>query len=127
MSASEPKPKWVKLTGVALAVSIGLPVLLSFVFFHDYQFWQLLALLIGCAWLFVCGFTTVFKPLTIARYFARPGMYDLMLRDQHPAMTRWYFRITGTIMMLIALFLGSVFFIMRDAPTPSRSRQAVRP
>ena len=118
------KPRWVKLLIAAIAMSLGVPVILSFVFFHHYQFWQLIALLIGCAWLLVCGFFTTFNPLPIARYLARPGMYDLMLRDQHPAATRWYFRIAGAVMMLISLLLGSVFFVLRNAPIPRTPVQA---
>ena len=122
----EPKPRWVKLLYVALALTIGVPVILSFVLFHHYQFWQLLALLAGCFWLFVCGFFTTFKPLPTARYLARPGTYDLMLRDQHPAFTRWYFRIAGAAMMLIALFLGGMFYAVRNVSSP-RSTQAAKP
>ncbi len=124
--SQEPKPRWVKLLIVALAITLGVPVILSFIFFRHYQFWQLLALLAGCAWLFVCGFFTSFNPLPIARYLARPGTYDLMLRDKHPAITRWYFRIAGAVMMLIALALGTMFYAVRNSPLP-RSPQAVRP
>ena len=124
MNDSQPKPAWVKATGIALAVSMALPLLLSFVFFRHYQFWQLVALLVGGMWLFVCGFFTAFRPLVIARYFARPGTYELMLRDRHPTVTRWYFAITGTILMVIALLMGTVFFVMRNAPMPNARGQA---
>ena len=123
----EPKPRWVKLTGAALALTVGVPVVLSFVFFHRYQFWQLLALTIGCAWLFICGFFTSFKPLPVARYFARPGTYELMLHDKHPTFTRVYFGVAGGVMMLIALVLGSVFFVLRNAPPPNAGHVAARP
>ena len=113
------KPRWVKLLIAAIAISLGVPVILSFVFLHQYQFWQLIALFVGCSWLFVCGFFTTFNPL--------PGTYELMLRDKHPAVTRWYFRLAGSFMMLVALLLGSVFFVLRNAPMPRTAPQAARP
>ena len=119
--SQQSKPLWVKLLIAALIVTVGAPVLLSLVLFHHYQFWQLLALLAGCCWLFICGVFTAFKPLPIARYLARPGTYDLMLRDKHPAITRWYFRMAGSVMMLIALLLGGMFFVLRNMPTPRQS------
>ena len=127
MSGSEQKPLWVKVIGIALAVSMVVPLLLSFVFYRHFQFWQLVTLLVGGVWLFICGFFTTFKPLTIARYFARPGTYDLMLRDRHPTVTRWYFAFTGTILMLIALFMGTAFFVLRNAPVPPTRGQAAHP
>ena len=119
----KPKPLWVKLVIAALAITIGAPVILSFMFLHQYQFWQLLALLAGCFWLLVCGFFTTFKPLPVARYFARPGTYELMLRDKHPAVTRWYFRIAGAVMMLIALALGTMFYAVRNSPLPHTGQE----
>ena len=123
----EPKPQWVKFTCAALAITVGVPVVLSLVLFRDYRFWQLLALMVACAWLFVCGFFSAFKPLPVARYFARPGTYELMLHDKHPTFTRVYFAVAGGVMMVIALLLGSVFFVLRDAPTPRAASQAGRP
>ena len=126
LAHQEAKPRWVKVLVAALLITMGAPVVLSFVFFAHYQFWQLLALLLGCFWLFVCGFFTAFKPLPIARYLARPGTYELMLRDKHPAWTRWYFRIVGAVMMLIALALGTMFYAVRATPPP-RAGQRVHP
>ncbi len=123
----EPKPRWVKTTMIALAITVGVPVVLSFVFIHHYQVWQLLALTVACAWLFVFGFFTSFKPLPIARYFGRPGTYELMLHDRHPTFTKVYLGIAGGVMMVIALLLGSVFFVLRDAPPPNAGHRAAHP
>ncbi len=124
---SEPKPTWVKLTGVAIAVSLGAPILCSLIFRRNYEYWQLLALLVAAIWLFVCGFFTVFNPLAVARWFGRPGTYDLLLHDKHPTFSRTYFAVAGAVMMLIAIFVGSFFFILRNPLPPAVPSTAVHP
>ena len=116
----EPKPLWVKLTGIAIAVTLAIPILCSFIFHHNYGWWQLLALFVAAVWLFVCGFFTMYNPLAVARWFGRPGTYELLLHDRHPTLSRWYFSIAGIVMMLIALFVGSFFFILRNPLPPTQ-------
>ena len=107
-----PKPYWVKLTIAAVWVSLLAPVLLSFVLSREYQFWQMLALLVASGWLFVCGMFTARDPVPVARWFGRPRDYEFLLRDRDSAGTRWYFRVAGAVMMLIALVLGVASAVM---------------
>lgn len=114
----EPKPLAVKLTIWAIVLSIVVPFVLSMFLGIG---WQIVGLLAGCFWLFVCGVFTTFKPLPIARWFARPGTYELMLKPNQPAFTRWFLRLGGVFMMLVALFVGSMFWFTRN-PLPAGTR-----
>ncbi len=113
----EPKPLWVKLVIAVIAITILAPMLLSFVFQRHLAALQLTGLLAGCAWLFVCGFFTTFNPLPIARWFARPGTYELLLNNTS-AFFRWSLRIAGVVMMLLALFVAAMFWAARN-PFPT--------
>jgi hypothetical protein len=98
----------------AVAVTILVPFVLSFLWRGHLTALQLAGLFAGLFWLFVCGFFTAVNPLPIAHWFARPGTYDLMLRDKRPAFTRVYFAVAGAVMMLVALVLASVFWLTRN-------------
>ena len=100
------KPLWVKQTCWALGLTLGAPILASLIFRAHTAAWQLAALLVAGLWLAACGYFTDATPLPMARYFARPGTYELMLN--HPSrIATWYLRFAGAFMLLLGLAIAA--------------------
>ena len=86
----------------SLGITLGLPILASLIFHANTMMWQHIMLLVAGLWLGVCGFFTVTAPFSIARYFGRPGTYDLLIR-RPSAVATWYLRAAGLMMFLLGL------------------------
>ncbi len=90
------------MTRCSLGITPGLPILASLIFRANTIMWQRIMLLFAGLWLCVCGFFMVTAPFSIARYFGRPGTYDLLVR-RPSAVATWYLRAAGLMMFLLGL------------------------
>jgi hypothetical protein len=106
MVTNEKRPRWVRAVPWALGLTLGGPLLNSLAMPSCRYSGQLVALMAGCVWLFLCGWGAITQPWVISKYFGQPSMVGEMTEENTTGFVRWYFRICGVVMMLLAVLLG---------------------